>query len=1077
MKALKLFFLLLFLPIINYAQNCSANPGGDRAICNGDLMILYGEDSEYYLHPLDIEWSVVYSPIDVEFDNPHILQPTVSPANPDEEFVNDDYIFQLRVICIDLDTAYATVTVTVGEIFNPATILPPYDVNSDVCGSTITIQGSEPDNGVTNLWLINPDLNVTIIPSPDGTSLQVIRDNGAVNCDYTIYYYQNIGSCESIDSTQIHFTQEYSSVHIDYVDPDDCPSCSRRIRVCGTIPGCDGTPVWGTVNPPANVTIETPDKRCTWITVDADGVYTFSYTIDNGSCNTDTVTSTCVIEEQEGFPLGGDSVYVSCQDTWDIASMDLSVDYMEGVEYEWEGFSSIGSSWITFSDQFSSSTTVFFAGTPVSAGNGLWIRIEVTAIYNGCKDLKRFYYYINPTVSVESENINLLCGGDPFFMIRDYINTGSGGGSLKAKVLDSPSPLVPIGSTFFIYSNTHLDLSEPGTYSFEITISRTGNDPTTGLSVTCTDKDTLNVFVANIPTINAGSDILTCLLITQLNGNEPLDENGHPVDIPVQWELLSGQTGVQITNPDDQDPVITGLQYGETYCFEYSFSKAEDCKLVDTMYLTVKPEEECEICELSVEVGPCIEGCLSATVQGAETYLWVPADGIDDPTSANPTFCNTTGTYAVYGFIGQEACGFAQIDIPPCEAPVECDGFYVKSSCGTCSCGNPVLHLNLYDSNDNLADEDVIDITWTVYGNNSNANPYSTYYTGIAVYSVHITYTTLSGEVCDTTITGAQACAGDCFTYSVASCADEPFQSEYEECTEYTNICNGAGYIFILDDSGNPVPSGSHVFEINGQNHTENPIFLSLGWDFGGCGPIPIRIWNWWSECDTTIMYTPDCCSTEAPNVECAYGGETPSLQWFELCGAEYYEVESMCLNGWGYSFDYIYTPNETGYYSFTPDFSSGCNLWVTRVRGYCASTGMFGPYSDCFMIDNQGNCFPTDCSFWFPEYDGGGGEGGGRQAALEMLGYHTSSLYPNPAGDEEVYLNLSNSLSSNQGRVELRIQDVDGKLIRQEWLSTENTTHVISVDGLSSGLYLFSIYSEEGVFLESNRLVKSGRN
>ncbi len=1085
---------MLLIPCFSFSQNCSANPGGDRAICQGDPMILFGEDSEFYLHPLDLTWSVVSSPIPVSFSQDDILQPTVTPTASGASLANGIYEFQLRVTCIDGEDAFANLTVTVGEIINPATILSPSGPSLDICGSAITIQGSAPDPGVSTLWLINPDLDVDLFPSADGQSVEVIRENGRNNCDFTIYYYQNIGSCESIDSIQVHFTQEYSSLSINYIEPNNCPSCSRRILVCGTSPGCDGKPLWGVIDPPADVTIETPENTCTWITVADDGDYTFSYTIENGDCSTTSVTSTCSINEIAGFGLESDQFFVDCVDTWDIESLDLSVNFMAGVNYQWSASSTMGNGWISFTDPNSASTTVNFAGTPVALPDGLDMTISVTASYNGCVDVQRFRYRFNPTVSVDSENVNLLCGGDPFFIIRDYINVGVADGSLKAEVLASPSSSLPVESTFFIGSNTNLDLTTDGTYSFLITLTQTGTTPGSNVSVTCTDEVILNVFVAEIPTINAGSDIVTCLLATQLNGNQPLDTDGHPVDIPVLWELMSGQTGVVIDSPTDQDPFISGLQFGETYTLRYTFSDTEDCMLVDEMQIQVQPESECITCELEVKTETCIDGCIQANVGGADTYLWVPADGIDDPTSDNPTFCNVSGTYTVYGFIDGEACGFAQIEIPTCESPIDCDGFYVDAYCTTCGCGEPAVVLRLYDSNGNVADDEVIDITWTINGNTSGTSQSSwgTHYDGPLIYSVNIMYTTAGGEVCDTTITGVKICGDDCYSFSIGTCADPNF-ADHEKCSEYGgDICenNGYGYLFVLDDVGNLVGTDEfYVYEVNGETYYENPFLYTPNWE-DPCGPIEIRIYNFWGGCDTTIQYTLDCCSHTPPAIDCTNQGENGSgITWAPLCGSEYYEVQMLCLSGnsgWNdVWYEYVSEPDGSGYYSYTPDYSE-CDFWVLRVRGYCSDSKSFGPWSDCVLIDTRHPCFiiedEVECDFWLPNgYDYGEGrgkeDGSGRSHSVNTaaLAIGPTQVYPNPVSTDEIFVRISPFLTaqSEQENLEIRIVDVGGRVMQTTQWNVGETQQPIIISDLLAGLYFVTIYSEAGEFLEAKRLIR----
>ena len=665
MKTVFHFLLLFLFPLYSQAQNCSANPGGDQTICFGDPMVLYGEDSDLYLHPLEIEWTVVVAASPVIIADPNSLQTNILPNPIGGVIGNGEYIFELTVTCIDNNRTSSMVTIIVGGIENPAMIENPVAEGTPICERQITLRGSVPDPGVSTLWLVKPGVDVFLLPN--GNDVTVFASAEDV-CDYTLYYYQNIGSCESVDSTTIHFTKSYNSMSLRPVDPVSCPSCSRRVLMCGTIPGCDGTPSWS-VSPSAGVVIESPTSNCSWIEMPGDGEYEISYTIDNGVCPTDVATYVCEIKEQDGFDIGFGNLYLSCSDTWDLPSVDLAVNDMAGVVYSWTAESNIGSNWISFTNPTESSTTVEFAGTPFNiSDDGLEITITVTASYNGCTDQAVFRFIYNPTITVEAKDVYLLCGGDANFNFEEYYRVSASNTFVNAEVITAPAASgLPSGS-FPVGDAVRLDLRTPGQYSFLLTSTTGGFSFDNGASLVCMDTATINILVADIPTINAGSDIVTCLNQTQLNGNTPLDINGDVVDIPVLWELLSGQTGVQINADSDQDPLITGLMPGEEYIFRYSFSQTEDCDLSDEMMVSILPEEECVSCKLSLELnGTCEGGCVTLVASGAESYTWSTEQGVILGTGNELLLCNFAGGVVnLNGFVGGELCGLESIELEPC---------------------------------------------------------------------------------------------------------------------------------------------------------------------------------------------------------------------------------------------------------------------------------------------------------------------------------------------------------------------------------------------------------------------------
>jgi len=628
-------------------------------------MVLYGEDSDLYLHPLEIEWSIVTAASPVTIDDPNSLQTSILPDPLGGVIEKGEYVFELTVTCVDNSRTSSMVTIIVGGIENPARIENPVAAGTPICDLQITLQGSVPDPGVSTLWLVKPGVDVVLLPNGNDVTVLVSAEEV---CDYTIYYFQNIGSCESVDSTMIHFTKSYANMSLAPFNPVSCPSCSRRILMCGTIPGCDGTPSWS-VSPSAGVVIESPTSNCSWIEVPDDGEYEISYTIDNGVCPTDVATYVCEINEQSSFDLGFGGLYLSCSDTWDLSNIDLAVNDMAGVIYNWTATSSIGSGWISFTNPTASSTTIEFAGVPFDiSDDGLEINIEVTGSYNGCIDQVNFQFIYNPTIVVDTKDVYLLCGGEANFRFEEYYRLSASNTEVTAEVITAPPASgLPSGS-FPVGDPVSLDLRTPGQYSFLLTAIRRGIDFDNREVLVCTDTSTLNILVADIPTINAGSDIVTCLNQTQLNGNTPLDINGDVVNIPVLWELLSGQTSVQINTNSDQDPLITGLMPGEEYVFRYSFSQTEDCNISDEMMVNVLSEDECRPCKLSLELkGACEEGCYTLVALGAEEYIWSTTQGMVLGRDNELLLCDFSGGVVnLNGFLEGNLCGFESIELEPC---------------------------------------------------------------------------------------------------------------------------------------------------------------------------------------------------------------------------------------------------------------------------------------------------------------------------------------------------------------------------------------------------------------------------
>ena len=983
------------------------------------------------------------------------------------------------MICEDGEEACNTTTVSVGEILNPATILPH---DTELCENSITLEGSLPDPGVTVTWLVDPVQGLTIVQN--GTELTLTHNSNSV-CKYEITYVQSLGNCLSTASTEIQFTKSYTSVSAGA----DGVVCGLEVQQCGTTPGCGGTPLWAVSSTPPGGTaiISDPNARCPTFSVNVYGTYCFEYTIENGNCPTATDEVCFEFINLPDIDLGPDEYFVTCSDTWDIASLHFSVDDISGATYEWFAQSSMGSGWISFSDPNAAATTVSFAGTPVDISeDGLWMYMCVSASLSGnCGDTKCFRINANPTVTVSSETVNLLCGGDAHFMPQDYIETGNAGGTLTGTFVDPPPGSgYSDGDNFFITSNTELNLTTSGTYTFDIEVSRSGTDPLTGNIVTCTDETTLTVIVADIPTINAGSDIVTCATVVELNGNTPLDADGTPVNIPVLWEQISGPPGASILSPTSSNTLVTGLEHDQTYVFQYSFSKDPDCYLVDEVSVTIRPKEEC--CELQVAiVDECMDGCIGLQVTGADSYLWTPATGIDDPTSPTPMICNSVGgLYTVYGITDGEVCGSALIELDPCEdTSIDCGGYYVEAYCTQCGCGDLHGVFKAYDSNGVLVDPEETSVTWILndlaYG--GSYNPLSVDYYGPIVYHAHIVHTDAEGGVvCDTIISGVVTCPGDCPNFQVATCGDPLLLDDLGQCDQYySNLCtspNNSGLLFLLDDVGNIAP---YNVDWTGDGLPDgNPYQV---YNLEGCGPFTVRAWTWGGGCDVTFDYELNCCTQITPYLQCREEyppqGQLPQFWWEEVCGSEFYEVELHCLSGSSgyYELHTVYEGNGNGTFSFAPTtiYDEGCDLFIARVRAFCSASQSFGEFSNCLMLGPD-ICFDIgeDCGGFELDILGDGGQY--RKKVEEILQANQPAkwqLYPNPVQEEEVYLELG---SFKEGTMTLIVQDVDGKIVQEESWQNPQGKQTVYLESLPAGVYLFSLYDDQGQLLQSQRLVKT---
>lgn len=1071
MKQFFIFLIaLLLLPSFGYGQQeCSVNPGGDQNICLGDQMTLYGEESDTYLSPLDAQWTASSSnPIPVIIDDANVLETKVFPdaSQGYTDFVNGNYKFELCVICDNHVEACQSVNIYVGEIVNP-----PVIAQSDmtVCsGQPFTLNGSTPDPGVTATWFTSQFAGSK---TENGTDI-TIDHAGGNSCDITVKYLQSIGGCDSEDEVIITVVKEITDVTADVVFPSTCPSCSRRIQVAGSPSGCNLSYQWWVISTPmgiipTDVTIESPTNAQTWIEVPANGDYTFGFAADSELCGEGETTLSCTINEIPAFGLEPSEGYIYCSEVWDISSLFLQDPGFAGANYEWSvNSSTISNHGITFTDPTSNATTVNFNNAPMDVAPAGWnFGIKLTMTLGDCVAEKSYVFGVIPAISIINETVNLLCGGDPMFKINSNLNNSIMVSSISAKVASSPS--LPVGFEFS--ATSAIDLTTPGLHCFDLTWEETGDDVLTGLNTTCFSTNQFCVNVAEVPTIDCGSAIETCLSTAQLNGNTPLDQDGTPLDIPVYWVQTGGPT-VTLVNADTPDPFVTGLENGNVYTFQYVISEEPDCMISCENTITVLPVESCsEPCEISAQVGECLDGCVQVNLSGADYYTWSPSAGVDDSDPNNPIICSTESTtYLVTGFVDGESCESFLLDIPGCEnTTLDCN-FVLEKNCTFCGCGDPVGGASLYDADGNYVNvaESGISLEWIIDGEivSEGHNGYAPHYIDPYVLCAHVSFTQSDGTACDMTMCVDVTCHGDCPEVTFATCADAPF-SDYPECADYNpaNTCfpgGFAGYVWALDQAGNPIKD----FNINFPGYgTDNPTYINtIG--SSGCSSIPFEI-DHPGGCDESYTFSPDCCSQLAPEIDCAgFDKDCWRIDFDEICGTETYVFTVTCFNDLEtttYELD-ASTVGNTG--SICIPIPKGCDYFQVSMEAICTS-GNKGPASNCIIIDvRAGECFtyrdPCDL-----------GRGRYQSQTAEWNRTDNTLLYPNPNSDGTFYYQHNFDLEKVDQILSMEILDLTGRTVYTTSIANDHSAQEFT-SSLPNGLYLLNVRDENGQLFDSKRLI-----
>ncbi len=208
-----------------------------------------------------------------------------------------------------------------------------------------------------------------------------------------------------------------------------------------------------------------------------------------------------------------------------------------------------------------------------------------------------------------------------------------------------PDQTICLGDQATLNTTTTLLGSNPYTYSWSPSTFVTNPnaqstpvspDATTTYTVTTTDRYSCQGTSDITITVNpaggeAGPDATLCN-----GGSVQLNATGGSTYV---WSPATGLSATNIPNPS-ASPLVTTAYF-------VTITSAAGCPYTDFLTVTVSPNAPINA-GTDVSICPGVGTTLNAT--GGATYLWTPATGLDDPTSANPIATPAvTTTYTVDG--------------------------------------------------------------------------------------------------------------------------------------------------------------------------------------------------------------------------------------------------------------------------------------------------------------------------------------------------------------------------------------------------------------------------------------------
>ena len=152
----------------------------------------------------------------------------------------------------------------------------------------------------------------------------------------------------------------------------------------------------------------------------------------------------------------------------------------------------------------------------------------------------------------------------------------------------------------------------------------------------CSDEDSVNITVHELPAADAGSDTTICK-----GTNTDLLASG---GVNYSWSPTTGLDNPDIANPV-ASPVIT-----TTYIV--TVTDTNGCTDTDSVTVTVHPIVNATSSDSAI----CIGTSTNLLASGGVTYSWTPTTGLDDPDAANPVASPTATTTYTVTVIDEDGC-------------------------------------------------------------------------------------------------------------------------------------------------------------------------------------------------------------------------------------------------------------------------------------------------------------------------------------------------------------------------------------------------------------------------------------
>jgi hypothetical protein len=615
-----LAFLLIFLPSIIQAQNCTVNANVDIAYCAYQTVQLAGTaSSSVGGYTPSVTWTQIGGP-SVAISNATILNPIINGATP-----NQIYTFRLTALCEDGEKVFDDVRITVNSIS-----IANAGADATYCPGTFPIVGNTPTNGgETVLWQIvggnnaGVSLSATNIANPNITLSATSA--GTSTLRYTI---TNPNGCSTFDDIII---TNRGGVTVINAGPDQnipanvaCYSVSTCVTLAGTFEG-NGTggqtTTWSQVSGPTIATFSNPNIANPQVCNLKQGTYVFRLTAA-GVCasGSDEVTIIIPAPSQSITGVAGMSDISFCDGRTSVV-LNGTPPSFTGETVLWTIVTNGGGSPVIQSPTLSTTSV-----TGLLSGAYYVFRYTISNAATGCSTTGTVQVY-NQTAPSISAGIDQILSCDVTTASIPY--TQSGGLYTQYQIISGPTGVM--GSP--VNASNSPQVINGLTVAGDYIVRFFRNSPAGSSCQTATDD--IKITISITPTAsNAGTaqNIACGATFTTLAGNVPTVGIG-------RWSQVSGPNVATFSNPFSNTSDVTGLITGD-YVFRWTISGDQSCPTQSsTVAVTVRqpPAANAGADVLSTCYGGAVQ--LNATpVFRKQLGTWSVSS--QTPSGAAPTFSN-----------------------------------------------------------------------------------------------------------------------------------------------------------------------------------------------------------------------------------------------------------------------------------------------------------------------------------------------------------------------------------------------------------------------------------------------------